>query len=72
MTPQGGTRRRHTNYFGVYVFHAPIIVAGALLARGINLPPLAKMYVMAILLVPVCFVVTRALRQIAWVRRYFT
>ena len=60
------------NCFGVYVFHPPIIVAGAILARGIQAPPLLKMYVMGIILVPVCFGVSHALRKVPWVRRYFT
>lgn len=60
------------NCFGVYVFHPPIIVAGTILARDIQAPPLLKMYVMGIILVPVCFGVSHAMRKVPWVRRYFT
>jgi hypothetical protein len=59
-------------YFGVYVFHPPVIVAGAVLARGVEMPPLLKMYVMAAVLVPLCFAVSLGLRQVPVIRRYFT
>jgi len=60
------------SYFGVYVFHPPVIVAGAILARGIGMPPLLKMYVMAAVLVPLCLAVSLGLRQVPVIRRYFT
>lgn len=66
------TRFLSRNYFAVYVFHPPVIVAGAILARGIAAPPLLKMYGMAAILVPLCFIISEGLRQVPWVRRYFT
>ncbi|PIO97420.1 acyltransferase family protein [Pleomorphomonas carboxyditropha] len=60
------------NSFGVYVFHPPIIVAGALLVRNVQAPPLLKMYVMAAVLVPLCFAVSHVLRKVPVVRRYFS
>ncbi len=66
------TRFLSQNYFGVYVFHPPIIVAGAILVRNVQAPPLLKMYAMAAILVPICFLVTYGLRQVPFIRRYFT
>ena len=66
------TRFLSRNYFSVYVFHPPVIVAGAILARGIAAPPLLKMYVMAVVLVPLCFVISEGLRQVPFIRRTFT
>lgn len=66
------TRFLSRNYFGVYVFHPPVIVAGAILARGVQAPPLLKMYVMAAVLVPICFLITYGLRQVPFIRRIFT
>ncbi|WP_026792855.1 acyltransferase family protein [Pleomorphomonas oryzae] len=60
------------NYFGVYVIHPPVIVAGAILVRNVQAPALLKMYVMAAILVPLAFVVSHGLRQVPFIRRYFT
>ncbi|WP_180336016.1 acyltransferase family protein [Pleomorphomonas diazotrophica] len=60
------------NYFGVYVIHPPIIVVGAILVRGVEAPALLKMYVMAVLLVPLAFLVSHGLRQVPVIRRYFS
>lgn len=66
------TRFLTQNYFGVYVIHPPIIVAAAILVRNVQAPPLLKMYVMAAVLVPLCFVISHGLRQVPFIRRYFT
>ncbi len=61
-----------SNGFGVYVFHAPILMGITLLARGIFLYPLFKMILMTIIIVPVCFGFSGLIRKIPWIRKIFS
>lgn len=60
------------NAFGVYVFHAPIVVAITMALREFSLNPLVKMYAVAILVLPVCFAFSYFLRKIVWIKRFFS
>jgi glucan biosynthesis protein C len=60
------------NAFGVYVFHAPILIALTLTARGIFIYPLLKMLLMTIIIVPVCFGFSGLIRTIPWFRKVFS
>lgn len=44
--------------FGVYMFHAPIIVSVSLLLKGIELYPLLKFLLAAVISLPLCFGLT--------------
>ncbi len=71
--PQGKLRRfLSENAFGVYVFHPPVLVAITLAFRDLHLEPLAKADLMALLVLPACFAVSRALRTVPLVRRVFS
>lgn len=52
------------NAFGVYVFHTPILVFISMLVKDITLYPFFKYLVVAIVTIPVCFMVTSLLRKI--------
>lgn len=60
------------NAFGVYVFHAPILVGMTLLARGLPLHPLLKWLAASALLVPLCFAFSAAIRKIPLCARIFS
>lgn len=60
------------NAFGVYVFHAPLVVAITMALRDFSLNPLVKMYAVAIIVLPVCFAFSYFLRKIAWIKRFFS
>jgi surface polysaccharide O-acyltransferase-like enzyme len=60
------------NAFAVYVFHAPILIAITLMARGIVIYPLFKMILMVIIVVPVCFGFSGLIRKAPWFKRVFS
>lgn len=60
------------NAFGVYVFHAPIVVAITMAIRNIIIAPAAKMYMVALIVLPTCFVFTYLLRKIPFIRKFFS
>ncbi len=60
------------NAFGVYVFHAPLLVAISLSLRGWILPPLLKMILVAIIALPVCFCFSWLIRRIPLLSRIFS
>jgi surface polysaccharide O-acyltransferase-like enzyme len=60
------------NAFGVYVFHAPILVALTLMVQGIAIYPLLKMILMVMIVIPVCFGFSGFIRKISWVRKIFS
>ncbi|WP_077850269.1 acyltransferase family protein [Clostridium beijerinckii] len=57
------------NAFGVYVFHAPILVGITLLFRNIVIAPGLKMFLMAGIVLPVCFVCSYLLRKVPIIRK---
>jgi glucan biosynthesis protein C len=58
--------------FGVYVFHAPILVAVAMSLRGALFHPLLKFAVVSILAVTACYTFSYAIRRIGFLRRVFS
>ena len=60
------------NAFSVYVFHPPIITALALLFAPVNMIPFAKFVALAIVSVPVCFLITQfTVRKVPFLRKIF-
>lgn len=53
--------------YAVYVFHIPVIVLLAVALKGIVLPALLKFGLMAVITVPVCFIVAYLVRRIPYV-----
>lgn len=61
------------NAFGVYVFHAPILVAVSLfLLKPWGAHPLAKWEAVALILLPLAFAVVFLLRKIPGLKRVFS
>ena len=60
------------NAFSVYVFHPPIVTALALLFAPVNLIPFVKFVIVAIVGVPVCFLITQfTIRKVPFLRKLF-
>lgn len=60
------------NAFGVYVFHAPILVALSMVLRNITTYPLLKMILVSIITLPVCFGFSYLVRKIPWFKSIFS
>jgi glucan biosynthesis protein C len=58
--------------FGVYVFHAPVLVAVARALKGVPLHPLTKFAFVSVNVVPVCFAVSWAARRVGFLRKVFS
>jgi hypothetical protein len=59
------------NNFGVYVFHTPILVAVSLAFRTQAAHPLAKALLVAVLVLPACFLFAALVRRLPGLRRLF-
>lgn len=57
--------------YAVYVFHIPITVLLAVALKGIALPALLKFGLMALITIPVCFVVAYLVRRIPFASKVF-
>jgi fucose 4-O-acetylase-like acetyltransferase len=58
------------NSFAVYVFHAPIIIAAAILIHPLNLPPIVKFVILCVVCIPLVFVFTHfVIRRIPLLKR---
>ena len=57
--------------YAVYVIHAPIVVWIAIASKGVQLAPLVKFGLVAVIAVPVCFVAAFAIRKIPFASRVF-
>ncbi len=60
------------NNFGVYVLHTPILVAVSLAFRTQAAHPLAKALLVAVLVLPACFLVAALVRRVPGLRRLFS
>jgi glucans biosynthesis protein C len=60
------------NAFGVYVFHAPILVAISLSLRQMTLPPLAKAGIVAVLALAASLLFASLIRGVPGLRRVFS
>jgi glucan biosynthesis protein C len=66
----GNSRRGHflsENSYAVYIIHVPIVVFIAFAIRDIDLAPLAKFALAAVIIVPICFGIASLLRKMRWV-----
>jgi surface polysaccharide O-acyltransferase-like enzyme len=52
------------NAFGVYVFHAPVLIFISMLFKNITMYPFFKYLVVAVITIPLCFLVSYLLRKI--------
>lgn len=59
------------NTFGIYVFHAPVLIAISLLARGVNADPLIKFFVVGLLAILSTLIVSFFVRKIPVLGRFF-
>jgi surface polysaccharide O-acyltransferase-like enzyme len=55
--------------YAVYIIHTPIVVFLAIAMKGIQLAPLLKYGLSAVVAVPICFAVAYLLRKIPGVAR---
>jgi fucose 4-O-acetylase-like acetyltransferase len=56
--------------FAVYMFHTPVIIAAAQLAKPLPLPPLAKFVLLSLICVPLCFALAHfVIRRIPLLKR---
>jgi len=60
------------NNFGVYVLHTPLLVAVSLALRSLAWHPLAKALLVAVLVLPACFLVAALVRRVRGLRRLFS
>lgn len=58
QTQTGFVKALSDSSFGVYMFHAPIIVSVSLLLKGVELYPLLKFLLAAVISLPLCFGLT--------------
>jgi surface polysaccharide O-acyltransferase-like enzyme len=60
------------NAFGVFVFHAPVLIGLSLLLKGMILPPVLKFLLVFVLAVTAAFLVSWLIRRIPPLRRLFS
>ena len=60
------------NNFGVYVFHTPILVAVSLALRHMAYHPLAKALLVAVVVLPTCFLFAALVRRLPGLGRLFS
>jgi glucan biosynthesis protein C len=60
------------NYFGVYVFHAPILVGTALIFSDWLAYPLLKAIIVAAIVLPVSFGFSYLVRRVPWLEKIFS
>jgi membrane-bound acyltransferase YfiQ involved in biofilm formation len=58
-----------THAYAVYIIHAPILVGLAFALRGVELDPLLKFALAAVIAVPLCFSAAYLVRQLPLVQR---
>jgi surface polysaccharide O-acyltransferase-like enzyme len=60
------------NAFGVYVFHAPILISISLLFRGISMYPVLKFLFIAAIALPICFLISSIIRKVPVLKKVFS
>lgn len=60
------------NCFGVYVFHAPILVAASMLLRSLTLYPLAKVLIVTIIALAASLALTALVRKVPGLKKLFS
>ena len=58
--------------FGVYVFHAPVLILVTKAVKGVSLHPLAKFCVVSVLAVSASYLFSYAIRRVGFLRRVFS
>jgi hypothetical protein len=58
--------------FGVYVFHAPVLIAVTMALRGFRLHPLPKFVLVSVVALPACFVVSWSIRRVGFLGKLFS
>lgn len=61
-----------TNSFGVYVFHAPILIALSVLLKNLDLAPILKFMLVTSIVLPVTFIVVYFIRKIPVLQKIFS
>lgn len=60
------------NSFGVYVFHAPILIFISILLKNLSLYPLLKAFIVAIITLPLCFAFSYTIRKVPLLKKLFS
>lgn len=60
------------NAFGVYVFHAPILIGICLLLKNLYFYPLIKFILVALITLPICFIISNFIRKVPIFRKIFS
>jgi glucans biosynthesis protein C len=60
------------NAFGVFVFHAPILIGTSILVKSFALPPVAKFFLVSALAISVSFIFSWMIRQIKPLKNIFS
>lgn len=60
------------NAFGVYVFHAPILIGISLLVRNIYLYPIIKFLIVALIVLPISFTFSYLIRKVPVLKGLFS
>lgn len=60
------------NAFGVYVLHPPILISISLLLSGLTLYPIAKFALIAVIVIPVSFIVSSIIRKVPFLKKIFS
>jgi surface polysaccharide O-acyltransferase-like enzyme len=60
------------NAFGVYAFHAPILIFISITLKNIELYPIIKIIFIAVITLPVCFIFSLIIRKIPLIKRLFS
>jgi surface polysaccharide O-acyltransferase-like enzyme len=61
-----------TNSFGVYVFHAPVLIAVSVLLMNLNLPSIVKFFLVSSIVLPTTFIIVHFIRKIPLFRKIFS
>ena len=57
--------------FGVYVFHAPILISISLVLKNLALPPLLKFSLVAVITIPCCFIFSWIIKKAPGFKKVF-
>ena len=57
---------------GVYVFHAPVLIAVSRALKDVVLPPLPKFAFVPVFVVSACFAVSWSIRRVGFLRKVFS
>jgi glucans biosynthesis protein C len=61
-----------THSFGVYVFHAPVLIAVSVTLKNADLPPIIKFTLVTSIVLPATFILVHLIRKIPVFRKIFS